>query len=155
MRTTRGAAAVCAALLALGILGCGGDSGTSSTPTSTATPAPTTTVISTGTFVGLGANRFQTFDFASPASGTVVASLAWTFAANDVDLYVVSGNTCNTTNTIGTPTGAGCTILCQDIRVGGTTATCNLNATSGNARLFIVNLGPGGESGTYQVTVTR
>jgi hypothetical protein len=46
-------------------------------------------------------------------------------------------------------------ILCEDIRVGGTTATCTVQAQPGVGRLFVSNLGPGRESGTIQVTLTR
>lgn len=141
------------ATMALVAAGCGGgsDSGTQPTPQPTPTPGPTT--ILTGTFVGLDADFFRTFDFASPASGTVTATAAWTFATNDLDIFVVSGNTCSTFNAAGVPSGPGCTILCSDVRLTGSTATCSLSATAGNARLMIANFGPGGESGTYSVTV--
>lgn len=141
-----------AGLALMSACGGGGNGGGTQTPV-TQPPQPTTSTLAAGTFVGLGNLRFQTFDFASPRAGSLTATAVWTFGGNDVDIYVVSGNTCTTTNGIGTPTGAGCTILCQDISVGGVNARCTTNVTAGNGRLFIVNLGPGGESGTYTITI--
>jgi hypothetical protein len=142
-------------LVLLGACNGGGGGGNNPTPV-TQPPQPTTSTILTGQFVGIPSQALGTFDFASPTTGTVTATATWTSGGNDVDIYVVAGNACTTTNTFGRPTGANCTILCDDDRVGGNTATCNLQATtSGQARLFIVNLGPGTESGTYSVTVRR
>ena len=42
------------------------------------------------------------------APGLVAPTLRWTFASNDVDLFVVSGTTCST-HVDGVPSGAGCT----------------------------------------------
>lgn len=133
-------------VLAAGLAGCGGDDG----PTT-----PSTSTLTSGSFSGLQAGTFRAFDFSASGSGTVLANAIWTSSANDVDLFVVGGTTCSTVASNGRPSGSGCTILCEDVRVGGTTASCSLSATSGSARLFIVNLGPGTESGTYQVTLTR
>ena len=145
------------AMAGLVLLGaCNGGGGGGNTPTQVIQPPqPTTSTILTGQFVGLPSDNLVTYDFASPTSGTVTATATWTSGANDVDIYVVAGNACTTTNGIGRPTGANCTILCDDDNVGGNTAACNLQATSGQARLFVVNLGPGTESGTYTVTVRR
>jgi hypothetical protein len=100
-------------------------------------------------------STFRPFDFAAGTAGTLTATANWTFSSNDVDIFVTSGNTCQTFSNAGVPTGAGCTILCQDIAVGGTRASCTFSATSGNARLLVVNFGPTAESGTYLITVTR
>jgi hypothetical protein len=85
----------------------------------------------------------------------VRATLQWTFASNDVDLWVVSGTTCSTVNAGLVPSGPGCTILCQDIGVVGSSATCSFNSTSGTALVWATNYGATSESGTWIVTVTR
>jgi hypothetical protein len=80
--------------------------------------------------------------------------LRWTFASSDIDVWVLNGTTCST-HSNGVPSGAGCSIACQDVSVGGTTATCSFTAAAGNYRLWFTNYGTQNESGTYIVTLTR
>ena len=89
------------------------------------------------------------------APGLVRATLQWTFASNDVDLWVLSGTTCASVDNNLVPSGAGCTILCQDIGTTGTSATCSFNSTTGTALVWATNYGRTSESGTWIVTVTR
>lgn len=145
---------------ALGVLlvnvGCGGSSSSPSpAPAPTPVPAPVTTRLGSGGYTAapLGTGALATITLGNP--GAVTANLRWTFASNDVDLWVLSGTSCTTVNSDLVPSGAGCTILCQDIRVGGTSATCSFNSTSGTALVWATNYGSSNESGTWEVTITR
>ena len=136
--------------------GCGGSSSsTSPTPVATPVPAPVTTNIGQGTYQGPAGATGALASINLGAAGLVRATLQWTFASNDVDLWVLSGTTCATVDSNGVPSGAGCTILCQDIGTTGTSATCSFNSTSGTALVWATNYGRTSESGTWIVTVTR
>jgi hypothetical protein len=137
--------------------GCGGGSSTSPSPAPAPTPVPgpVTTNIGQGTYRAdpLGTGALATINLGAP--GLVRATLQWTFASDDVDLWVLSGTTCATVNSDLVPSGPGCTILCQDIGTTGTSATCSFNSTSGTALVWATNYGRNSESGTWIVTVTR
>lgn len=136
--------------------GCGGGSSPSapSTPAPTPVPAPTTTVLGQGTYQGPSGATGPIATITLNAAGVVRTNLRWTFASNDVDLFVVSGTSCATHNQ-GVPSGPGCTILCQDVGTVGTTATCSFNSTTGTALVWATNYGATAESGTWEVTLTR
>ena len=137
--------------------GCGGGSSTSPSPAPppTPTPAPATTNIGQGTYQGPAGATGALASITLGAPGLVRATLQWTFASNDVDLWVLSGTTCATVDNNRVPSGAGCTILCQDIGTTGTSATCSFNSTTGTALVWATNYGRTSESGTWIVTVTR
>ena len=146
-----------ALVLAIGGLvangGCGGSS-SSPTPVPTPAPAPATTTLGQGTYQGPSGATGAVATITLNQAGVVATTLRWTFASNDVDLFVVSGTTCST-HVNGVPTGAGCTILCQDLGTTGTTATCSFNSTPGTALVWATNYGATSESGTWIVTLTR
>lgn len=135
--------------------GCGGGSSTPSTSsTPTPVPAPVTTTLGQGTYQGPSGATGPVATFTINVAGTVTTTLRWTFASNDVDLFVLSGTTC-ATHAGGVPSGAGCTILCRDVAVGGTTATCSYSSTIGTGLVWATNYGSTSESGTWIVTLTR
>lgn len=149
------------ALALIGLLinaGCGGSSPSApSTPAPTPVPAPVTTSLGQGTYQGPSGSTgpLPGAVVTATTAGTVTATLRWTFASNDVDLFVLSGTTC-TTHANGVPTGAGCTILCRDVAGPGlASATCTFAATAGAALVWATNYGPTSESGTWIVTITR
>jgi hypothetical protein len=146
------------AVLLVGVVlsgvGCGGGSDSPSAPTVVATPAPPTVVpVRSGSFL-LSAGTFTLADFSVGQTGRIDARASWASGINDVDIHIVGGTSCTTTNALGIPSGAGCTILCSDTALTGTSASCNFQSTTGNARLFIVNLGPFTETGNYEITLT-
>lgn len=148
-----------ALVLAIGGLvasgGCGGG-GSSSSPSSvpTPTPAPATTTLGQGTFRADARTSGAIATITLNQTGVLATTIRWTFASNDVDLFVVSGTTCST-HVEGVPTGTGCSILCRDVGTTGTTATCSFNATTGSALVWVTNYGSTSESGTWVVTLTR
>lgn len=137
--------------------GCGGSSSPSSPTVAapTPTPAPVTTTVTSGAGSIAPLTTGPVTDFSLGSPGTITATFRWTFATSDIDIWVLSGTSCTTTDNSGVPSGAGCTILCRDVGVTGTSATCSFAGTAGTYRLWATNYGTQNESGTYTVTVTR
>jgi hypothetical protein len=71
-----------------------GSSTTAPPPVATPVPTPTTSVIFQATFPPVEPFDGAIGDFAIPSAGAVRAQLDWTFATNDMDLFVFSGTTC-------------------------------------------------------------
>ncbi|MEO8362272.1 MAG: hypothetical protein ABI672_19760 [Vicinamibacteria bacterium] len=135
--------------------GCGGSS-SSPTPTATPAPAPVTTTVASGTGVFNRNSTGRITDFTLTAAGTVTATLRWTLATSDLDIWVLSGLTCSSVNVdTDVPQGTGCTILCQDIGTTGTSATCSFSAPAGSYRFWAANYSGTNETGSFTVTVTR
>ena len=82
-----------AILLGLSMIlpGCGGDdSSVAPTPVATTTlpPAPVNTVIAEGSFSGLPSITGVEFPFVSRSRGDIRVTVDWTFATNDVDIFL-------------------------------------------------------------------
>lgn len=150
-----------AALALLSVLpSCGGGStGPNPPPAATPTPSLAPFVIFQSTFPPLDPGDIAFGDFTISAPGAVRATMDWTFPSNQVFLFVFSGTTCTpedfvTFITTG-PVGA-CTLLASDLDPSTKPAVATFNATAASgARVVVLNLGPTGESGTVQVTLTR
>jgi hypothetical protein len=147
----------CAVALLSVLSGCGGDGPDPIVPLPTPPPATTTTVIFQSAFPPL--DQFETAigDFPIPNSGAVRATMDWTFATNDMIFFIFSGTTCTDFDTFfSTGSAPGCTLLGQHVTRGVKPGviTFNVGATQ-NARLLLANLGPTGESGVVQITLTR
>lgn len=150
----------CAFALLIGLPACGGGGSTTSPnppPTATPTPAPTTTVIFQEAFPPLDAGEGVVGDFSIPSAGTVRATMDWTFPANTMLYFIFSGTTCTDFETFfSTGSAPGCTLLGQHIAAGIKPGIINFTVPAAqNARVVVVNLGPGGESGVVQVALTR
>ena len=81
---------------ALVLPGCGGSSGGSTSPTTTPTPRPTVrNVVLQSSFSGLepfDTSEMLWFDaFITNATGDVDITVDWTFASNDVDVFLARG----------------------------------------------------------------
>ncbi len=92
------AALACALVLGLALVlpSCGGGSGGSTSPTTPATPPPRVrNVILQSTFSGLepfDTSEMVWFDpFTTTATGDVDITVDWTFASNDVDVFLARG----------------------------------------------------------------
>jgi hypothetical protein len=150
---------VCAFALMIGLPACGGGGSTAPNPvpTATPTPAPTTTVIFQSAFPPLDQFEYAVGDFPIPNNGAVRATLEWTFATNDMLFFIFSGTTCTDFETfLTTGSAPGCTLLGQHFTPGVKPKVITFNVTAAqNARLLLANLGPTGESGVVQITLTR
>ena len=98
-----------------------------------------------------GLERYGVFvvDFEAPDSGDLQVVVDWTLASNDVDL-VLSNPACDA---VARAAGT-CKILASEAS-NAKPAEVRLSTTATAYRLFVVNLGPGIESGSALVTVTQ
>src|SRR6185503_6732380 len=108
MPTTTKSALV-ASLLTMSVLSACTDHGTGPSPVVTPTPVPppVTTVLSQPTVSGLRPGFGSFLDFNVPNTGALDADFNWTFASNDVDIYLTTP-ACPSVTALTTP--GGCTI---------------------------------------------
>jgi len=143
-------AAVPALLFALPLLpACGGSSNapTPAAPPTTTTPAPVQTVVASGaTFVPPRVAILIPFE--TTATGAIDVTVDWTFASNEIDLYLLSGSC--------TPQQwPRCTFATfSESRDFKPERLRFLGAFAGPYVLAIGNIGPGEESVSYQVVLT-
>src|SRR5262245_32247912 len=80
--------------LVIGLTGCGGDSGTTPPPVATPVPPPVRSVIGNFTFSlsPLDMTRPVEVTVSGSGTGTLDATVQWTFASNDVDLFLTDRN---------------------------------------------------------------
>jgi len=133
------------AVLGITFSSCGGG-GSSSTGPST----PSRTIVGTRSFsLAVLDAAFIDVSITGSGSGTLDATANWTFSSDDIDIYVTS-------------TG------CSDIFLGGCSIQAQANSattkpervtlgvTAGsNYRIWVVNFGPGFETGTLEVGLTK
>lgn len=147
---------IAGAVLTVALPGCGGGGGGS--PTSPSTPSqPTTQVLPTKNFSNLQRLTAQFTDFEISASGVTAEFEAnWTFASNDIDIFVTS-TACTTSSyvTLFDQTGS-----CASLARG--TSTSRPERTSvalspGTYRVYVGSsaLSSSSESGTLVVTLRR
>jgi hypothetical protein len=141
------------ALFVLGLAGCGGDSPTApSTATPTAPPAPVASVLMQGSLSNMDPRvLFTVGTFNTTAAGKLDVTVDWTFATNDVDVYVARG-TCSLEQVNNR--------TCPFVTLSESTTAKpeKLTVSSldpGTYSLMIGNLGPTAESASYQVVHTR
>jgi hypothetical protein len=143
-----------AAVLGLsGLLAACGGGGAPTAPTAVAPapPAPVRSVVVQGTFTGLGPLVLGIVPpFTTSAAGTLDVQVDWTFASNDVDVYLARGS-CSFEQFVSQ--------RC-DLAAFSESATAKPerltvpNAAAGMYTLLIGNLGPGDESLSYVVGLT-
>jgi len=139
------------ALLALALPGCGGNDTTTPTPTPTPTPAPSvTTLIEEGSFSGLEAQFLAAIPFDTTSTGTIEATVDWTFASDNVEVYLVRGScTVDQFNDLTCPFVAfseSPTAKPERIRA--------TNQGPGSFNLYIGNRGPDEEAVSFQIFLT-
>ena len=147
-RVLRGAVWIAAAAAALP--GCG----SSTTPTPTATPVPTPppiveTIVASGS--GTIPNRILAFiPFTTSAAGRINVTVDWTFATNDVDVYLVRG-ACTFEQFVANQ----CTLVTfSESTTAKPERLTASGAAAGNYLLLIGNAGPADESVAFQVVLT-
>ena len=156
------ALAVAAAAL-LGASSCGG--GGSSTPTavSTPTPAPVETVVKQGSFPISAPEEdgFSYYDYdviTTSATGRLVTTVNWTYAANSVWMYIAEGDcTGDQFDNLDCPGGPTCECLFSVVSERDSPkprALTVTNASAGTRTLIVWNRGPQEESISYQAVLT-
>jgi hypothetical protein len=131
-------------------------------PPPPATPTPTPLppfVIFQAAFPPLDVGHFVLADFTIGDRGTVRATMDWTFPSNRMYLFIMAGLTCTDQDFITylrTGTAATCTVLGSDEDPNTKPASITFNVTQPTgARVFVLNLGPTGESGFVNITLQR
>lgn len=150
----RGSDCVAVLLLVSSLAACGGGSSspsTPSTPAPTPVPAPVTSVIRQGSFAGLEPDfAVRLAPFATPRSGRLEIIVDWTFATNDLDIYLfrnectfdqLEANQCD-------PLAAAESVTAKPERL------VVENAAAGTYTAFVANYGPDEESLSYQILLT-
>jgi len=136
--------------LVIGLTACGGGSEGPTTPPVTNPPAPVRSVIGNFTFslgpVGLA----QPVDVTVTGTGTVDATVQWTFSSNDVDLFLTDRN-CGATSIFNL---GNCNVLARADSFTNKPEVIRLQLSTGVYRLYVYNDGPGSESGTLIVGFT-
>ncbi len=137
--------------LVVGLVGCGGsDSGPTAAPTPTPTPPPPPPTVVRQGGGSLAADEGVQLPFTTTATGTLDVTVDWTFAANDIDAILTRGN-CSVDQLLAMQCNVAlvadsATAKPERLRLPG--------ATAGAYTLFIVNVGPGDESASYQIVLT-
>ena len=135
---------VAVAVLGAGLAACGGGT---TTPDTTST---LTTTLPTQPFSNLRAGEVAFAEVTINGTGVLTGTADWTFASNDIDIYVTAPS-CRATDVNEL---AGCQALGNTIAVTTKPERLTVNVTQGNYRVWVANFGPGSESGTLQMTAT-
>jgi hypothetical protein len=141
-------------VLASSLAACGGGNSspsTPSTPAPTPVPAPVTTVIRQGSFSGLSAGfAVRLVPFTTPRSGKLEIIVDWTFARNDLDIYLFR-NDC----TIEQLQADQCDpVVAADSETAKPERLVVESAAAGTYTAYVVNFGPDEESLSYQILLT-
>ncbi len=139
--------------LVVGLTACGGDSGGGPTPVNNNNPpAPVRTVIGNFTFSLNAIDMTQPVEVtvSGTGTGTLDATVQWTFASNDVDLFLTDRN-CGATSIFNL---GNCNILARADSFTNKPETINTRLAAGVYRLYVYNDGPAGEAGTLVVGFT-
>ena len=150
-RSRRVGALAGALALVVGLTACGGGgSSTSATPPVTNPPAPVRSVIGNFTF-SLGSIALaQPVEVTVSGNGTMDATVQWTFAGNDVDLYLTD-RSCNATSIFNL---GNCNVMSRADSFTNKPEVIRQTLSTGVYRLWVYNDGPGSESGTLVVGFT-
>jgi hypothetical protein len=140
-----------AVALAAALAACGGSSKTPSAPPPTPPPTPPPPiVVSSVTGGSLPAGFVGWVAFTTASAGALDATADWTFAANDVDIYLAQGS-CDNTTVFTTS----CPVLAFSESPTAKPETAHVaSAPAGTYTIFVFNAGPGDESVSYQVVLT-
>lgn len=143
--------AVLAAVLAGSLAACGGgDSSPAAPPPPTPSPTPQRSLISEGAQSDLppAANEGVAFIVVvqTQVTGTLEATVDWTFPSNPVALLWAQGNCIDNPN---------CAVLVQNSSAAKPKTITATNVAAGTYSLLVVNLGTTNESVSYQVFFIR
>jgi hypothetical protein len=138
-----------AVALAASLVACGGDNGVPPTAPSTPAPPPPPVVVSGATGLALEADVLARVVFEATRSGTLDATVDWTFPENDLDVGILGGN-CSFEQFLGNQ----CPIVAISASTTAKPERISGAVNAGTYTLFIENTGPGDETISYQVVLT-
>jgi hypothetical protein len=134
-----------------GVLAACGGGGTGPTPMPT--PSNVTTTLPTTNFSSLQSNEARFVDVQVNVTGLLAATAEWTFAANDLDVYVTSTG-CNGVSAEDLNQGRVCALLGRADSVTAKPERLSMDVRPGSLRVWVASFGPGVESGTLSITVS-
>ena len=138
--------------LVLSLVACGGDGGGSVPPTAPPTPPPPPpppAVVSQGVGLALEAGFTGRVIVTTTQAGTLKATVDWTFDENDIDVGIFAGD-CSFDQFV----GGQCEMVAASASTTAKPERIEGAASAGTYTLFIVNIGPGDETLSYQVVLT-
>jgi hypothetical protein len=140
-------AVVCAVLL---FPACGKDSPTNvPPPTLPPAPPPAPRVVAEGAG-SIPVDEVGFVQFTTDATGRLEVTVDWTFAANDIDIFLVRGS-CTEDQII----AGSCPFLAFSTSVTAKPERLSVpGATAGQYTLYAANFGPGDESASFQAVLT-
>jgi hypothetical protein len=138
--------------LALGL--CDSGCGTPTTPTSPTPappPPPVRTVLLSTTFNSLPPHFVSFSTFQTPATGTLDATVDWTFAADAISVFIGPGGVC----TLAQLNAGTCAFIASSQTTTPKPRVLTVpSAAAGTYTIYVFNGGPNTESGTVQVGLT-
>jgi hypothetical protein len=143
-----------AAPLVIVLPSCGGSSSSTPTPVSTPIPPPppVSRVILEGAEPGVEPLTLIWLDFNTSATGALDATVDWTSASNDVDVYLAQGTEPCTLQAFNS---GDCPFIASSQTTTDKPETCSTpSAAAGPYILYFANWGPGRESISFQVVLT-
>ncbi len=144
-------AAVCVALLFAGLTACGGSSNPVTSTPPTTTPAPVTKLIHDDSFA-VGTKVVVPDTFATTSTGTLEVTVDWTFASNDVDIFVARGTEPCTLQTFNNRT-CGFVATEESLTMKPEKLTIP-NLAAGSYTLYVANYGSSNESVSCHIVLT-
>ncbi len=140
-----------AGVLALSLAGCGGDSPTTpvTPPPTPPPPPPAPSVVSQGVGLSLEAETLGRLVFTTIASGTLRATVDWTFSESDIDVGLFGGE-CSFEQFL----AGQCPMIAISASTTAKPEVITGSAPVGTYTLFIENTTPRDETVSYQVVLT-
>jgi hypothetical protein len=132
------------AFVAVGLAACGGGT------TSPDTESQLTTSLPTQPFSNLAPFEVGFAEVTINGAGTLTSTADWTFATNDIDVYVTPPS-CRAADVAEL---ANCTIVGRTTAVTTKPEQLTVIVSRGNYRVWVANFGPSAESGTLRMTAT-
>ena len=137
---------------ALALVACGGGYSTPTpVPTPTPTPTPAPSPLPTFTFTDLSQNTAVYTDVNVTQNAILSAVADWTSPGDDIDI-VFTDTSCDRTDARTIVQGR-CTVNARTSSSTAKPERLNADVTPGIVRVYILNWGPGTESGTLQLTL--
>jgi hypothetical protein len=146
----RTAASFVAVVALAGLSGCGGSS-----PTNDPAPVPAPTpcaqkVLDSGSD-SLPSKYVLYYDFSVPEAGRLDVTLDWTYASNNVGVYVVTAGTCSTLEEFN---ARNCNFVLRSETTAKPRKVSVANVGAGNYRWLFANFGSTDDSISYQVVLS-